>query len=67
MHIAETIQQISGSTPCKWQSYIKHTIISVDHLHFLVLIYTQCNMLWICNQIMSGQLYHLHYIQSIIP
>jgi len=32
MHIAETIQQISGGMPYKWQSYIKHIIISADHL-----------------------------------
>jgi len=52
--IAETIQQITGSTPYKWQSYIKHTTISADHLQFLALIHTQCNMLWTCNQTMSG-------------
>jgi len=45
MHITETIRQISGSMPYKWQSYIKYTIISADHLQFHVLIHTQWNML----------------------
>jgi hypothetical protein len=37
MYNAETIQQIYGSMPYKWPSYIKHTIISADQLRFVLI------------------------------